>query len=159
MSAAPVVVARVHTGGSSADSWQASRHAMLQHECVRWLQWPEAAGVLARLLVLHCRVETGAGRHEDNFNLGNRRRFATSGGFAFERSGYLWAAYSSLREGATGYLETILGNTRRRAACLDFVSDLDAERWYRRIIATEYGGDESAVTALLALWRAETDRA
>lgn len=152
-----VRVPREHTGGSNPAEWRAKRHPVLRREVGRWLGgWWEAAGPLSLLLLAHIHLETGAGRGEDNWNLGNRRTWANREGEAFERSGLLWASFPSLLDGVRGYLSSIFGTEARRKASLDYLTHGDPRRWYREaILATGYTHEEDGPEVMARTWAAE----
>lgn len=152
-----IYVARVHTGGSSVAEWRAARKPVMQREIGRWLGgWWEAAGIITLLLMAHTHLETGGGVGEDNFNLGNRRQFASRTGEAFERSGLPWASFPTLLDGVRGYLETILGNAARREATLQYLTHLDPRRWYREaILDTDYTNEVAGIETMARTWAAE----
>ncbi len=153
------LVPKMQTGGDDTRAWLVSRRPLFRFELMRWLAgWADAAMLLSLPFVAHSRNETGAGRAEYNFNLGGIRAFASQNVDAFERSGYTWRSYPSLRAGVSGYLSTMLGHEARRRACLGYLDHGDAARWYREaIIATGYDSDETAIPGFVRLWQAELD--
>lgn len=154
-----IVVPRVHTGGSSRDEWRSRRRPVFRRELARLLGgWHEAAAILTVLHLAHCHLETGAGVAEDNFNLGNRRAFASSTGEVFMRSNLPWVSSPTVVEGVKRYLETIYNNAARREASLGFLGHLDPRRWYREaILATDYTDGEAGIETMARTFAAEID--
>lgn len=107
------VVTRRHTGGSSRARWALDR---VQAVTPLLSQAGVATRDLRRVaiaIVSHWGLETGLGRGEDNFNVGNVGFYARSNDRAptyFNRGGRRWRAYPSLRSAASDYLSIVRGS-------------------------------------------------
>lgn len=157
------IVPRVNTGSTGQPGstlwWRNTRREMLAAECGRMLAWIEGGAILAPLFLAHARNETGGGRYEDNFNIGNTRAWPSQNVVAFERGGRLWRAYPSLRDGVRGYLSTFLLRDDRRRATLAYIRHRDPARWYREaIIQSGYDDHPRAAEAIpgfVRIWHQE----
>lgn len=128
-----LVVPRRSTGGPPAQ-WILERRAALERAGVPdWAQ---------RAILAHWARETGWGRAEWNWNVGNIRAFpgAWRGQVVWltGRDGRLpYRAYRTLEEGVTDYVRLITRGRYRRAWD-DFAQHRDPVRWYRDILAAGY---------------------
>ena len=142
MSATPTIVPLRRTGGSGSgadrDAWIRSRHAALVAELVRRGMDRSQAWSLAMAPVAHWGDETGWGRAEYGFNIGNIRavgqcpnaHLLQGGDDAVPRP---YCDYPSLEAGVSATLNLILA-PRYAAGWSRFVADGDAVGWFDRLL-------------------------
>lgn len=127
-------VSAQHTGGADARAWTVSRFAALRDFlAARGLDAARAAAVAAAV-VAHWARETGWGRSEWLYNVGNIKAFrGWTGLYQVLPDGLSYRAYQSLRDGVADTV-ALLESPRYRAAWDQLAADGDGARWYDAIM-------------------------
>lgn len=142
MSATPTIVPLRRTGGSGSgadrDAWIRSRHAALVAELVRRGMDRVQAWSLAMAPVAHWGDETGWGRAEYGFNIGNIRAVGQCPNAHLLQGGddsvpRPYCDYPSLGAGVSATLNLILA-PRYAAGWSLFVTDGDPVGWFERLL-------------------------
>lgn len=125
------LVTAQRTGGTDAHAWTATRFSALRDflTAARGLDAARAAAVAAAV-VAHWARETGWGRAEWLYNVGNIRAFhGWTGRYQVLPDGLSYRAYATLRD-ALADTVALLEAPRYRAAWDQLAADGDGARWY-----------------------------